>query len=133
MANKSEELPEAGWYPNYENQNELRYWDGKVWTDQTRPSDGKHNVILITGNEIPGYKVVEILGLCSGTGNTGAMKLFNTSQSRASFEKAENDLAWRALAMRADAVIDIQLAMQANDNGSNQVMLAGTAVKIIAL
>lgn len=30
-----EEEIEAGWYPNPENQTELRWWDGQGWTEQT--------------------------------------------------------------------------------------------------
>jgi len=29
----------AGWYPNPENANELRYWDGATWTEHTHPAD----------------------------------------------------------------------------------------------
>ena len=30
-------LPPAGWHPNPDNENELRYWDGSQWTEHTSP------------------------------------------------------------------------------------------------
>lgn len=30
----SEQLPKPGWYPNPDNEDQLRFWDGKEWTDR---------------------------------------------------------------------------------------------------
>lgn len=32
------QVPEPGWYPNPENPQQIRWWDGQQWTDRTEPS-----------------------------------------------------------------------------------------------
>ena len=38
------ETPVAGWYPDPENPQMARYWDGSQWTDERRPLDSKEDV-----------------------------------------------------------------------------------------
>ena len=38
------ETPVAGWYPDPENPQTARYWDGSQWTDERRPLDSKEDV-----------------------------------------------------------------------------------------
>lgn len=34
----SQPTPQAGWYPDPSNAQQLRYWDGSTWTDHTQPN-----------------------------------------------------------------------------------------------
>ena len=120
----ADELPPAGWYDDPENSTQLRYWDGRAWTEHRRLA-----LVFSTGETVPGYRITKILGLCAGFGNT-YIKLFNSTQSRNSFEKAKADLTRAAAQLEADAVIAVKVSMQSNENGSNLVMLTGTAVKV---
>lgn len=46
--------PPAGWYPDPENPSQNRYWDGRVWTDQTRdlpPNRHTEGAVGATGRE----------------------------------------------------------------------------------
>jgi Protein of unknown function (DUF2510) len=38
------EAPVAGWYPDPENPQMARYWDGSQWTDDRRPLVSKEGV-----------------------------------------------------------------------------------------
>ena len=67
----------AGWYPNPDNPSQLRMWDGEKWTDHvqgtiTEQAPGEIGVgparydgppvMVVTTNELPGYRVVEVYG-----------------------------------------------------------------------
>jgi hypothetical protein len=51
--NQEEEI-EAGWYPNPENQAELRWWDGQGWTEQTFQGTEPPKEIKAGGNSSVG-------------------------------------------------------------------------------
>ena len=86
-------------------------------------------LIVSTSPQIPGHEITEILGLAIGTG-TVMMRVFNSTMSRDAFGKAEADLMRSTKSLGANAVISAQVSMQSNENSSNTVLIAGTAVKV---
>ena len=46
-------LPPAGWYPDPDVPQNLRYWDGSTWTDHSQPSPTEAPVFMRTEAHIP--------------------------------------------------------------------------------
>ena len=74
-------LPVAGWYPDPDNANQLRWWDGTQWTEQRQASISEQApgavggqpaqyagppILLVTSNDIPGYRITEVHGVVFG-------------------------------------------------------------------
>ena len=115
----SSELPQAGWYANPNNSEELRFWDGTAWTSQVRP------VVCVTSrDDVPGHRVSQILGLCAGFADT-VLKLSYSAQPRTILERAESQLKSEAAALGADAVVAVQVTAT-----PNMMLLVGTAVRL---
>lgn len=73
-------LPPAGWYPDPQDPSRQRWWDGASWSDQTHGGDASITeqgpgeigqgpatytgppVIVVTTNELPGYRVTAVHG-----------------------------------------------------------------------
>lgn len=45
--------PGAGWYPNPQNPNEQRYWDGTAWTDHVAPLNVPEPTVILPAPEPP--------------------------------------------------------------------------------
>ena len=92
-----------------------------------------NNILLTTSPNIPGYDIVELLGLVMGVGNT-AFKVETSAQRAVSaFGKALKEIQIEARMLNADGVISVQI----NASGSGEelirtqtVTLLGTAVKL---
>ena len=91
------------------------------------------NILLTTSPNIPGYEIVELLGLVMGVGNT-AFKVETSAQRAVSaFGKALKEIQIEARMLNADGVVSVQI----NASGSGEelirtqtVTLLGTAVKL---
>ena len=104
------------------------------------------NIIITTGNEVPGKKVVEILGVVKGStvrsknfvSDIGAglksivggeVKAYTEMASNAreeSFNRMVND----AVAMGADAIIGARFVTSMIMAGASEMLAYGTAVKL---
>lgn len=104
------------------------------------------NIIVTTGNEIPGKKVVKIIGVVKGStvrarniGRDigagfkniigGEVKTY-TEMSKTSREEAYNRMVNEAIEMKADAVIGVRFTTSMIMNGASEMLAYGTAVKL---
>jgi uncharacterized protein YbjQ (UPF0145 family) len=106
----------------------------------------KNEFVVTTGNEIPGKKVVKILGVAKG--NTvrarnigrdigagfksligGEVKTYTdmTTQAR---EEAYNRMVNEAIKMKADAIIGMRFMTSMIMQGASEMLAYGTAVKL---
>lgn len=104
------------------------------------------SIIITTGNEVPGKKIVKILGIARG--NTvrarnigrdigagfknlvgGEIKTYSemTAQSR---DEAYNRMVNAAIEMGADAVIGMRFSTSMVMQGASEMLAYGTAVKL---
>lgn len=62
--------PKAGWYPDPEHRNYLRYWNGQQWTDRRVPIDvGELIEATKPGKALTmGLNIVNAIGLVAITG-----------------------------------------------------------------
>lgn len=91
-------LPPAGWYPDPTTVDQLRYWDGSVWTDHTAPMAGAQpSQLIATRRNIYGNDMLYIR-LTDGTGvgrvNLGTGKIeIERPDLHSEFDRAV--AAWR--------------------------------------
>jgi len=103
------------------------------------------DMIVTTGNEVPGKKNFKILGLVRG--NTvrarnmgrdigagfksmigGEVKTY-TDMTRDSREEAYNRMINNAIDLKADAIIGVRFATSMVMNGASEMLAYGTAIK----
>ena len=103
-------------------------------------------IIITTGNEIPGKKIIKILGVVKG--NTvrarnigrdigaglkniigGEVKTY-TDMTQNSRDEAYNRMVNEALDMGADAIICVRFTTSMVMSGASEMLAYGTAVKI---
>ena len=104
------------------------------------------NIIVTTGETIPGKKVVKILGVVKGStvrarniGRDisavlksivgGEVKTY-TDMTKDSREEAYNRMVNEALALKADAVINVRFTTSMVMTGASEMLAYGTAVKL---
>ena len=103
------------------------------------------NIIVTTGNDIPGRKIVEVLGIVKG--NTvrarnigrdigagfksmigGEVKTY-TEMTTNSRDEAYNRMVNEALGMKADAIIGVRFTTSMVMTGASEMLAFGTAVR----
>lgn len=155
------QLPAAGWYGDPQDARQLRYWDGQAWSNETRPmitqqapaevaaAPAEYSgppVLLVTTNDVPGYRIVEVFGEVMGLtvrarnafSNMGAnfrtmfggeakgyTKLLSDSRT-----EALNRLKAEAAALGANAVVAMRYDSGEVADLMNEVAAYGTAVKV---
>tara|TARA_Y100000310_G_scaffold335595_1_gene418016 strand:- start:1007 stop:1330 length:324 start_codon:yes stop_codon:yes gene_type:complete len=104
------------------------------------------NVIITTGNDIPGKKIVEVLGVVKGStvrarniGRDigaglksvvgGEVKTY-TNMTVSAREEAYNRMVNEAIEMKADAIIGVRFTTSMIMQGASEMLAYGTAVKI---
>jgi uncharacterized protein YbjQ (UPF0145 family) len=104
------------------------------------------DIIITTGNDIPGKRIVKILGVVKGntvrTRNVGRdigaglrsliggeVKTY-TEMSIDAREEAYNRMVNEAIAMNADAIIGVRFSTSMIMTGASEMLAYGTAVKI---
>jgi uncharacterized protein YbjQ (UPF0145 family) len=104
------------------------------------------NLVITTGNEVPGKKVVEILGVVRGStvrarniGRDigagfknilgGEIKTYTdmTAQAR---DEAYNRMVNSAIELKADAIIGVRFMTSMVMQGASEMLAYGTAVKL---
>ncbi|MDZ7579029.1 MAG: heavy metal-binding domain-containing protein [Candidatus Nanopelagicales bacterium] len=81
MSDDMTPLPPAGWYGDPQNPANLRYWDGERWSEHVQPVISEQApgevgagpaqysgppIIVSTMNDLPGFRVVRVLGEVCG-------------------------------------------------------------------
>ncbi len=104
------------------------------------------NIIITTGNEIPGKNITEILGVVKGStvrarniGRDigaglksivgGEVKTY-TEMTMNARDEAYNRMVNEALDMKADAVINVRFTTSMVMTGASEMLAYGTAVKL---
>jgi uncharacterized protein YbjQ (UPF0145 family) len=77
MTESTGTTPPPGWFADPGNPTQLRWWDGRTWTDQVQPivseqapgeigaDVGRYNgppIMVVTTNELPGYRITAVHG-----------------------------------------------------------------------
>lgn len=161
MSDDGTALPAPGWYGDPQDASGLRYWDGTQWTDQTRPMITEQApaeigaqpaqysgppVLIVTMNDIPGYRITQVLGeVCGLTvrarnafSNMGASfrTMFGgeakgyTQLLTDSRQEAVDRLKAEAAQLGANAVIAMRYDSGEIADLMNEVAAYGTAVVI---
>jgi len=104
------------------------------------------DIIVTTGNEVPGKKIVKILGIVKGStvrarniGRDigaglksiigGEVKTY-TDMTMNARDEAYNRMVNEALDMKADAIIGVRFTTSMVMQGASEMLAYGTAVKI---
>ena len=104
------------------------------------------DIIITTGDEIPGKKIIQILGVVKGStvrarnlGRDigagfksmvgGEVKTY-TEMTKDARDEAYNRMVNEALELKADAIIDIRFTTSMVMAGASEMLAYGTAVKI---
>jgi len=104
------------------------------------------NVIVTTGNEIPGKKIASILGVVKGStvrarniGRDigagfksiigGEVKTY-TEMTKNARDEAYNRMVNEALSLNADAIINLRFTTSVVMKGASEMLAYGTAVKL---
>jgi uncharacterized protein YbjQ (UPF0145 family) len=104
------------------------------------------NIIVTTGNEIPGKEIKEILGIVRGStvrarnvGRDigaglkslvgGEVKTY-TEMTKDAREEAYNRMVNQAIDMKADAIIGIRFSTSMVMTGASEMLAYGTAVRL---
>lgn len=161
MTDDQTQLPAAGWYGDPQDPAQLRHWDGTKWTEHVRPmvtqqAPGQVGatpaqyagppILVVTTNDVPGYRVTEVIGEVFGLtvrarnafSNMGASvrgmfggeargytKLLTDSR-----QEAMNRLKAEAAALNANAVLAVRYDSGEIADLMNEVAAYGTAVRI---
>ena len=104
------------------------------------------NIIITTGNDIPGKEIIKILGIVKGntvrTRNigrdigasirsiTGGEIKTYSEMTKDARDEAYNRMVNEALQMEADAIIGIRFTTSMVMSGASEMLAYGTAVKI---
>ena len=105
------------------------------------------DIIVTTGNEIPGKKIIKVLGVVKG--NTvrarnigrdigagfkniigGEIKTY-TEMIKNSRDEAYNRMINEALDLKADAIINMRFTTSMIMTGASEMLAYGTAVKLV--
>ncbi len=103
------------------------------------------NIIVTTGNEVPGKKIVKVLGVVKGStvrarniGRDigagfkniigGEIKTY-TDMTKNSRDEAYNRMVNEALNLKADAIIGVRFTTSMVMAGASEMLAYGTAVK----
>ena len=104
------------------------------------------DMVITTGNEIPGKKIVEILGVVRGStvrarnigrdiGASlksligGEIKTYTEMTANAR-DEAYNRMVNQAIALKADAIIGVRFMTSMVMQGASEMLAYGTAVKV---
>jgi len=104
------------------------------------------NIIITTGNEIPGKRITEILEVVRGStvrarniGRDigagfksmvgGEVKTY-TEMTKNARDEAYNRMANQAIDLKADAIINVRFTTSMVMSGASEMLAYGTAVKI---
>jgi len=104
------------------------------------------DIIITTGDEIPGKKIIQILGVVKGStvrarnlGRDigagfksmvgGEVKTY-TEMTKDARDEAYNRMVNEALELKADAIIDIRFTTSMVMAGASEMLAYGTAVKV---
>ena len=154
-------LPVPGWYADPEDATQLRWWDGTAWTDQRQASITEQApaavgaepaqysgppIMLVTANDIPGYRVTEVHGVVFGltvrarnaVSNIGASFRTVFGGEVTGYTKlladtrleAESRLRYAAAQVGANAVIAMRFDTGDIAQMMNEVAAYGTAVTV---
>ena len=104
------------------------------------------DIIITTGNEIPGKETTEILGVVKGStvrarnvgrdigaglrGLVGGEVKTYTEMTKNARDEAYNRMVNEALDMKADAIIGVRFATSMVMAGASEMLAFGTAVKL---
>ncbi|WP_157071320.1 DUF2510 domain-containing protein [Curtobacterium ammoniigenes] len=65
-------LPEAGWFPDPQNADRLRWWDGRTWSEATQAAPARDTVVSVTeAHHTPAFSVTFAGSAASDTGRRG--------------------------------------------------------------
>ncbi len=104
------------------------------------------DIIITTGDEIPGKKIIQILGVVKGStvrarnlGRDigagfksmvgGEVKTY-TEMTKDARDEAYNRMVNEALELKADAIIDVRFTTSMVMAGASEMLAYGTAVKV---
>jgi uncharacterized protein YbjQ (UPF0145 family) len=104
------------------------------------------NIIITTGNEIPGREITEILGIAKGStvrarnigrdigaglkGIVGGEVKTYTQMTSDARDEAFNRMVNSAIDMEADAIIGLRFTTSMIMTGASEMLAFGTAVKL---
>jgi uncharacterized protein YbjQ (UPF0145 family) len=153
------ETPRAGWYDDPEHPGQQRWWDGAAWAAPGKSPTGApvpagastatSTVPVVTMNDLPGYRIDRVLGVCVGlvANSMGLGKSFTASfQQMARGEVSQwtealedgrttalHRLEQHARSMGANAVIAARIDAGELSQGLVEFVAYGTAVVVTAL
>lgn len=99
----------------------------------------KKQIPVTTLHYVPGYDIVEVLGLVHGVGNVAtsmaspAVAFTTAGKADRAMEKAEDDLRSDAALVRADAVVGVVFGVDSSGSALNRaqtLQLVGSAVRL---
>jgi uncharacterized protein YbjQ (UPF0145 family) len=129
----SGQTPPPGWYPDPEHPGSQRWWDGALWAAPGTSPTGAPlaatgqtptaTIPIVTMNDLPGYRVEKVLGVCVGlvANSMGIGKSFTASfQGMARGEVPQ----WTEALESGRTVALHRLEQHARSMGANAVIAA---------
>lgn len=133
----------AGWYDDPEHPGQRRWWDGSQWAATGAPTPA---MPIVTMNDLPGYRVERVLGVCVGlvANSMGFGRAFTASFQQMSRgevpqwtealetgrQLALHRLEQHARSMGANAVIAARIDAGELSQGLVEFVAYGTAVVV---